>query len=257
MGKAIARVAILGAGRGLGLALAHQLLQSEAADAIFLLSKHAERARPQLEVGPNCAMTISELDFTVAGSASVAMKRLAQFGPSHIWYVAGGGPFGAFEDKQWKDHLWAFQLNLLFPLELFHLAHSSAVGELATWQQWVFVGSAIAESRPEINGLAYGAAKCGLQSAWQNWQAENADPVALTEGSAEAKSVTKGAARNSNGKPDVRLYSPGYIDTGLLPPQAWPRQAGHKIQNVTAVAEDFIKWSFDISQKNQHRTFGV
>ena len=227
------RIAILGAGRGLGLELS-RLVSERPGNQLLLVSKHAERARA---ICPKAEML--NLDFTLSEAVIATDQALRHFQPDRIWYIAGGGPFGYFQEKDWKDHIWAMKLNLLFPLELFHLNLRTSMRRPL---QWIFVGSGIAESRAEVKGLAYGTSKVALRAAWESFQAEQAPQHGFSPRSL-----------------DVRFYSPGYIDTGLLPPHAAPRDpvAQQRIESVTTVATDFLSWSFDILHNNSHRTFGV
>ncbi len=213
------RVALLGATRGLGWALARHLSglsgaqgsQSSQVDPVASLLVVGRKA-PPADL-PKAAFVSLDLA-SVQQVEEVLFPSLAQFNPHKIFYIAGGGPFGTFEKKQWKDHLWAYQLNLLTPARLLHWAFQ-AQGKTEL-RQVVFVGSAIAEDQGEREGASYASAKHGLKGLVRSLQREDLD---------------------------VRLFSPGYMDTQMLPPNAWPRQQGLSILSPEDVALELWTWS--------------
>lgn len=197
------RIAILGASRGLGLEIA------------LALNDKAELYLCSRKVGGLQGFDghqRSTADFTKDEDQMRVLEDLQQFKPSHIYFVSGGGPYGLFQDKQWKDHQWAFQLNFLFPAKLAHFA-------LSNWQtlgleKMVFIGSAIAEDKADPRAASYSAAKHGLKGLVKTLKIENPDK-------------------------SIHLYSPGYMDTSMLPPNAEARK--QPIADVKQVAAEILK----------------
>lgn len=190
------QVAILGASKGLGAKLA-LLLQKELPTASLFL---AARSKELLQSLARPTDIVRDMDFTGSDCLDHCVSALSEFSPDKLFYVAGGGPFGRFEDKSWKDHLWALKLNLLFPAELIHhlLSHPLNFKNL---RQIIVVGSAVAGNAPDPNASSYAAAKHGLRGLVSSLQLEER-------------------------RVDVQIYEPTYMDTKLLPPNAWPRQQG-------------------------------
>ena len=106
--------------------------------------------------------------------------------------MAGGGPHGKFQSKEFKDHLWAYKLNLLFPAELIHWSLRNL-----SLKQFVLVGSSVAESNADPLASSYSSAKHGLKGLVSSINAEGCDF-------------------------DLRLFSPPYMDTDLLPNNSQP-----------------------------------
>lgn len=156
---------------------------------------------------------VAPIDFAKPIHELVA--TLENFTPTHIYYFAGGGPFGKYHKKDFKDHEWAFDVNFKTPSWLIHW--SLRRGGV---RQFVVVGSAIAESSGEANGGSYAASKQALlglcQSIWL--ESENFD---------------------------LRLFSPGYMDTDLLPPGSTPRKQGWELKKPEEMARLFWNWVRD------------
>jgi short-subunit dehydrogenase len=191
------KIAILGASRGLGRALKVELSQIMGSSAQFFL---AARSLANLATIRGSDDIVFAADFTRADDQEKLLGALVEFQPELIFSVAGGGPFGRYEQKKFKDHQWAFELNFLWPARLLHetLKDPAKFKEL---NQILFVGSAIAGQKPDPMASSYAAAKHALRGLITSVQAE---------------------------KPrlSVQIYEPGYIDTDLLPAGAWPRQHG-------------------------------
>jgi short-subunit dehydrogenase len=151
-------------------------------------------------------------DMSLPQQVESLLQTLRVFSPTRVFYVAGGGPHGDFAQKEWKDHEWALAVSLLSPLRVVHFCLN-----LPTVKQIVVVGSAIAESQPDPGAASYAAAKHGLKGCISSLQSETAK--------------------------DVRLFSPGYMSTDMLPPQAQAR-VGQKaaIDSPGLVAKLFIDW---------------
>jgi len=205
--KSFKRVAILGASRGLGAEITRQL---QAAGKELRLYSRKEDLLKNL-AGQISSTSFLKLDLAQESEAPKLIEDLAQFNPDLLIYCAGGGPFGNFESKSWKDHMWAWQLNFLTPSEVLHWALRE--GQL---KQMVFVGSAIAENTDEPMAPSYASAKKAFKGLY-------------------------GSVVATKPNLDLRLFSPGYMDTELLPPNANVRQTA-KILQPQAVAEQLITW---------------
>lgn len=190
------KIAILGASRGLGAALAAHIHRESPESVLMLCSRQEEN----LKVAASRLDWVVKADFSTAEDQDKVIQVLREFLPDKIFYVAGGGPYGQYETKAWKDHLWALSVNLIFPAKLIHALMMEELFR-TTLEQVVMVGSAIAGHLPDPKASSYAAAKHGLRGLITSIQKES--PWL-----------------------DLRLYEPGYMDTLLLPPNAWPRQQG-------------------------------
>jgi short-subunit dehydrogenase len=143
-----------------------------------------------------------------------------------IFYFAGGGPFGEFSTKDWKDHLWAINVSFSFPAFLLHqILRSSSLPH-----QVCFVGSDIAENKPDPGAASYCAAKHALKGLVETLTIENPQL-------------------------DLRLFSPGYMDTELLPRNAKPRQTSQPM-SPNLVAADLLAWTRQaVLPSERHRVF--
>lgn len=228
------RIAVLGATRGLGLEIVKQILSSIATSSGESFARRnllgvGRRWNKQNEV-THANFEAWTFDLTQTSKLSEFTENLSQWAPTHVFYVAGGGPWGLFAEQALQAHQWALQLNLLTPMLLLHgLARQSRI------IQWVSVGSAIAESHPDRNASSYSAAKHALKGLITTIQSEG-----LT---------------NLSGSPiDVRLYSPGYMDTALLPAQFKSQlKLSNQILDPAAVAQDLLAWCRDDSAFSGHR----
>jgi short-subunit dehydrogenase len=207
------KIAILGASRGLGRALCLHIQTQGPASELFVASRK-EMALREIRRGQDSLLVA---DFTKADDQARLQSALFEFRPNSIFYVAGGGPFGDFEKKEWKDHQWAFDLNFAFPAKLLHtmLADPSWSEFL---RQFVWIGSAIAGEKPDPQAASYAAAKHAARGL--------------------VSSLQKEAAK----KFDIALYEPGYMATEMLPPHAWPRQQG-LAKSAEDEARELWQWS--------------
>lgn len=262
------RVAILGASRGLGFALAQEVMGhpvptrpatgSEGTmtiggaepdvEALLLASRHPNT--PAVTAGDattSIELSTLTIDFADPLSVERILSALKAGNYRQIFYVAGGGPFGSYWKKEWKDHAWSFQVSFQTPAQILHgLSRiDRRDGVQGTHPvQFIAIGSAIAENRPEIHGAAYAASKRALRGLIESIQLEDAFGRAPTV-----------QRESSSSNLDVRLYSPGYMDTNLLPKNAWPRREGKPILDVSVVARDLWMWASDSTQRGQNRTF--
>lgn len=134
--------------------------------------------------------------------------------PTRIFYVPGGGPYGAFAKKEWKDHSWALSVSLLAPMRILHHATKTSYG-----QQIIFIGSAVAEGSPDINASSYCAAKHGLKGLVSTVRIEEENK-------------------------DIRLFSPSYMATDMLPANA-AEKTGKVVLDPTVVAKEFVNWALE------------
>lgn len=205
-------IVILGASRGLGWALYRQLI-TRIPEAKFLLSSRKIFDR-QMQVEKNT--TLLAQDFSKNPVADDFLNSLKQFQPTRIIYVAGGGPFGPYAAKKWSDHQWAITTTFLYPAELLHrlLSQNESFPSL---RQVIFVGSQIAESKPDPNAASYAAAKHALKGLLTTVQLEQAQNL------------------------KILLFSPGYMQTELIPAGSWPIQQG-LAQEAAVVADQLIEF---------------
>ena len=150
-------------------------------------------------------------DFTSRVGQDETLRYLLHDTFSKLFIVAGGGPYGLFHDREWKDHQWSWDLTFQFPARVLHamrVAERSGV-------QVVVVGSAVAENAPDPRAASYCAAKHALCGLVQSLQLETPDW-------------------------DLRLFSPGYMDTELLPPGAPARRLG--VYDPRLVARELWEW---------------
>ncbi len=201
------RIIIFGASRGLGAAVTNCILGAE----LLLVSRTMSKGA-KLKNEAKCL----DLDFSRIADQQIALERAREFAPTRIFYFAGGGPYGRFSEKNWQDHEWALQVNFLFPAKIMHLFLKKQDADL---RQIVFTGSAVAESKPDENAASYSTAKYALRALFENLRSEPS-------------------------KIELRLFSPGYMDTRLLPKNAWPRESG-KVLDPTKVADEFCEWVLD------------
>ncbi len=192
------KVLALGASRGLGESVVRQLNNSGNFEVISV-SRKADKFK---------------LDFSKLDEQKKVFELIKEVQPTRIFYFAGGGPFGKFADKEWKDHQWSLEVNFLFQARLLSHVMKNSLG----LKQIVFVGSLIAENRAHPMGASYGAGKSAMRSLLESIVAEGKSSI------------------------DIRLFSPGYMDTEMLPKNAYPRREGVKLLSPNFVAEKFCEW---------------
>ena len=217
------RIAILGASRGLGWALYSKLAETDKDISFFLSSRKInEKFNTQAEKNNSKAQLVAQ-DFSKTPVEASFVKALEKFQPTVLVYMAGGGPHGEFQTKKWSDHLWALNTTFLYPAELLHQILSS-LGSWSALQQIIFVGSAIAENSADPKAASYAAAKHALKGLVSSIQLEGVK------------------------SPKIELFSPGYMQTDLLPRNSWPVAEG-LIQSPEAVAEKLMA----LIEKNNQR----
>jgi short-subunit dehydrogenase len=198
------KVAIIGASRGLGA----QLLRAVPATIPILAVARNEDRLSQLQKKMGAHVQICAVDVTK--DFDKLLTSLRTFQPTRIFYLAGGGPHGDFQKKAWKDHVWAWEVTFLAVARLIHALLND------TPPQIILCGSAVAESDGDAKASSYASAKHALKGLFESLRLEN-------------QSV------------DVRLFSPGYLDTELLPKDALVRYKG--VWNPEIVARKLWDWS--------------
>jgi short-subunit dehydrogenase len=215
------KVAILGASRGLGRATALFLTEHlEGLEELYLASRKTTLLEGlKSKLGTKIPKIIVETCDLASEAGQLAAENYIQSNkPDLVIYSAGGGPYGNFSLKEWKDHHWALQMGLNAPLRLTH-AWLNARKLVENPGRFIIVGSRIAESSPDFGATSYAASKHGLLGFVESLQPE---------------------LKDSSNK--VWLFSPGYINTDMLPPNAQPRLQGAKIMSVETAAQALLRW---------------
>lgn len=205
------RVAFLGCSRGLGKAVAlaspqgKRLLCARSEKALIALSRAVEGEWACLDFSQPCEKWLPIIE---------------AFEPTHIYYFAGGGPYGPYHTKKFQDHEWAFRVNFQSPARLIHWSLQRNLRQL------VVVGSAVAESSGNVKAGSYAASKHALLGLCRSLWLESKDF-------------------------DMRLFSPGYMDTDLLPKNASPRRVGGMLLQPEKLATLFWNW-VNLSRAPRH-----
>jgi short-subunit dehydrogenase len=206
----------LGASRGFGRAFLEKTLVAAPTVQAVCLSRKTDQL-PALVQG-------IQSDFSDEQNWASIISKIRELAPRRIFYFAGGGPYGRFQDKVWKAHRWSLKVTFEFPAFLLHellLAPGSV-------EQMVFIGSSIAESYPDPQASSYCAGKHALRGLITSIQQEQLTSF------------------------DLRLWSPGYMDTSLLPANAWPRQQAGLVQSPGKVAEMLWASIHNADDVNKH-----
>jgi short-subunit dehydrogenase len=210
MQKFVRKIVILGASRGLGWAT-YQNFCLKYPEAEFVLVSRKIQSTPDLQSVIKIAA-----DFSKGVIEEAFLQQIVEFNPSEIIYCAGGGPYGNFENKKWSDHQWALNVNFLYPAQLIHqiLNHKDRFLNL---KSITCIGSRVAENRPDEKASSYAAAKHALRGLISTLQIENTSAIQL------------------------KLFSPGYILTNLLPVNSLPRLE-NLAEDPAAVAEKLVEF---------------
>jgi len=198
------RAIVFGASRGLGRAVVdHSRLHFDGLKEVVEVSRKSP---------------INPLDLTKRDDQIKAGELIQSQGFDLVIYCSGGGPYGPFSSKEWKDHEWALQLNLIAPMFLIHkwLVNRRSSGNEG---RFVVVGSRIAEQNPDPLASSYAAGKSGLYGFVSSLQEE---------------------LKESKNK--VWLFSPGYMNTEMLPSTAKVRHDGSKLMSAEAAAQAMLRW---------------
>ncbi len=179
---------ILGASRGLGLALKSKLVKV-----------------PLISVSRTGESDI-KIDLSKERAVDDVLSLVIKEEIEVVYYVAGGGPHGDFFSKPWHSHEWAFKLNAMTPLGI--------IEKIPKKVEFVYLGSAIAERSESKDSLSY------------SW----------------SKKLVKKAVLSSSNK-NLLIFSPPYMDTGLLPKGAWPRlECPNLVLKADVVADALLSW---------------
>ena len=204
------KVVVLGASRGLGYELSRWALENG------LLEKNLLVISRKIVDSPFNNVTKFNFDLSKSEKYEELVLKLKEFAPNYIWYCAGGGPYGLFANKEWKDHHWAFHVNFYTPSRMIY---NFLKGDFSKCEQFVVVGSKIAEDKPDKMAASYCAAKHALKGLVTSLHLEYPEY-------------------------DLRLFSPSYMDTSLLPKNAFPRQQ-NLLDDPKLVAKQFLNWATD------------
>lgn len=221
------KIVILGASRGLGRALVDELLK-QSPEGILVVSRKLSSAKSDLQEYKN--LHYIEADLTKDESVNSLIAEMTDFNPHRVFYVAGGGAYGSFNSREWKDHDWAMRLNFLTPAKMIHSLLSQQGSNDNNLGQIMIVGSAIAGLKPDPMAASYSAAKHALVGLISSLQGEGHSL-------------------------DLRLFNPGYINTSLLPKNAKPRHDGSSVNEARYVADHLLNWLLDDSKRNTNSSF--
>jgi short-subunit dehydrogenase len=206
------KIALLGASRGLGWALYQQLLRNYEGSDFLLVSRKIDQRKNEL--GPRTE--ILNQDFSKEKMDLEFIKKLEEFEPNVLVYMAGGGPYGKLQSKKWSDHQWALRTSFLYPAELTH----HILSQPENWSQLqkiVLIGSSVAEQKPDPLASSYAAAKHALKGFVDSVNAEQSPFAKLL------------------------LFSPPYMLTDMLPANSHPR-LNDRAENPLVVAERLIEY---------------
>ena len=203
------RFCLLGASRGLGWGI-YLALSQKYTEAEFLLVSRKIATRSN-ELKPNTQ--IYAFDFSKA-SAEELIPIIQNFQPTEVVYCAGGGPYANYFESSWDSHQWSLKVTFLFAAELI-LKLGQSKGHQP--ESIIVIGSSIAESSPDPMAASYCAAKHALKGLISTLQMEKSCPI------------------------QIKMFSPGYIATDLLPKNSAPRLDG-RAQSVESVASELINF---------------
>jgi len=206
----------LGGSRGLGSRFLEKALAHSQSPKVFLFSRKALTVSFPVEK--------ITADFSQEESWPKIIQNISEAQPTRIFYFAGGGPYGLFQEKNWKDHRWALKVSFEFPAFVIH----SFLKSPQNLKQFVVIGSSIAEESADPQAASYCAAKHALKGLITSIQKEQKTAF------------------------DLRLISPGYIDTELLPANAWPRQQVGLVKTPLEVAEMLWASIHNADDANKH-----
>ena len=211
---------LVGASKGLGFEFFKQIQNlSNIKPTLIFANRNIENLKK--EVGPNdqaFSYDMSKPELVEKLIETLNLKKITRF-----FYFAGGGPYGNFIEKSWKDHDWALNVTFVSVAKLLHYFLQQD-----SFRQAILIGSDIAENSPDPGASSYSAAKHALRGLVCSLQKE----IGITK--------------------DLRLFSPGYMNTGLLPKSAWPRTQAGLVTEPVVVAEQLFVWMQDSNFKAQN-----
>lgn len=213
------RVVILGASRGLGAELV-KYISAQTTYSVVGFGRKEQQLADLRTLHPFFEYRLA--DFSSERGQDEALRYLIEENYSQVVCVAGGGPFGLFHERNMRDHEWAWQVGFRFPARVIH-----AMLVARRKQSLILIGSSVAESRPDPMAASYCAAKHALKGLVGSVRLENPDW-------------------------DIRLFSPGYMDTELLPKNAAVRQ--HGVYDPAVIARELWVWSLSTDDTG-HRVY--
>lgn len=212
------RAIILGASRGLGAELAKKACAQN-----YPVTGVARKEAALKQI----AQQFPLFDYRVADLAKpegqdTVIRVLLEENFSKVFCVAGGGPYNLFGAAGWKDHDWAWEVTFRSHARVIH-----ALAQSHRFVQVILIGSSVAENAGDRNAGSYAAGKHALKGLHASLRLDYPDW-------------------------DVRLYSPGYMNTPLLPSGASVRQGG--VYDPIDVANDVWNWSIG-ADKGGHKVY--
>jgi short-subunit dehydrogenase len=213
---------IIGASRGLGRSISLFLTTHfDSVEEVTLVARRQDLLNEvEKEISPKIRINTQKCDLSRSEDQGSLVALLAKEDFDLIIYVAGGGPHGEYGAKEWKDHHWALQVGLMAPMRLVHeWLKNREVQKLKSGAKFIIVGSRIAEQSPDPLATSYAASKHGLVGFVSSLQKE-------LEGQTHK----------------VWLFSPGYIDTEMLPKSAHVRHDGSKLMSADTAAQACLRW---------------
>lgn len=199
---------ILGASRGLGRALALRIAADGAGVTGFARKEHLlaklKRECPGFE--------FQVADFSKPEGQQKVLDFITAGQLSRVFIMAGGGPYGLFHERSFKDHRWSFETSFIFPACVLH-----ALAQSNHPPQTIIIGSSVAENAPDPRAASYCAAKHALRGLFLS-------------------------VRQEYPHWDLRLFSPGYMDTDLVPKNAAVRNE-RELYNPTQIADELWRWT--------------
>ncbi len=235
---------LIGATKGLGFSLAQWLMENKhvAAENILVIGRSTM---------PNTAIPFYACDLSNSDNWPSLIERITLFSAQRIIYFAGGGPFGQYGDKNFKDHQWAWNVTYMAFAYLLHAMlkkkSTAAATASVTARQIIAIGSAVAERAADPGAASYSAAKHALKGLIQSVQVELAQMTSAKSSLDASGGVVM----------DLRLFSPGYMQTGMLPKQAWPYQFPNMVKDSSHVASELGEWALNPSEHGKNRVLAV
>ena len=235
---------LIGATNGLGFSLAQWLMENQnvAAENILVIGRSTM---------PNSTIPFYPCDLSNSDNWPSLIERIMQFSAQRIIYFAGGGPFGHYGDKDFKDHQWAWNVTYMAFAYLLHAMlkkkSSTAATPSVAVRQIIAIGSAVAERAADPGAASYSAAKHALKGLIQSVQIELAQVTSVKSTLDASGSVAL----------DLRLFSPGYMQTGMLPMQAWPYQFPNMVKDSSHVASELGEWALNPNEHGKNRVLAV
>ncbi|PIS11186.1 MAG: hypothetical protein COT73_05330 [Bdellovibrio sp. CG10_big_fil_rev_8_21_14_0_10_47_8] len=212
---------LMGASRGFGRAFLQRVLSLSSKPRLLVIARKAT-SLGELGVG----VRTLNWDFADRTRWADLAQLIGQEKPTRLFYFAGGGPFGNFSEKKWTAHEWAMDVTFHCPSFLLH--HLMADKDL---RQITMIGSAVAESSSDEGAASYCAAKHALKGLVTSLQVE---------------------LKKADSPLDLRLFSPGYMDTDLLPKNAWPRQRAGLVKDPAEQALQLSNWILNPDDAGGH-----